>query len=249
VRVQSNAPLEPVAGGRITFTAPESGASAVLSATTITLAADGLAQIDATANAIAGVYTAHASTAGAIPEALALTLANLPHVLSVSARWGTNGTYTFGEGAVLPWVGINRFELRFDQPFPGLEAKHLELAGLTRGNYLTGATVSVDASGQTATIQLATDRIIGSASWDAVAPRLGDRLRLTFGAFSRNLAVLPGDYNRDGVVNAADLVGVRNEYLGLALASIFGDLDGDGDTDLTDYTIMHRRAGWRLPPP
>jgi hypothetical protein len=63
-----------VAGGLITFTAPSSGASAVLSGNPATIGSDGKASITATANATPGTYTVSASATGiTTPAKLSLT--------------------------------------------------------------------------------------------------------------------------------------------------------------------------------
>jgi hypothetical protein len=61
--------------------------------------------------------------------------------------------------------------------------------------------------------------------------------------------VLPGDFNDDGVVNSQDLVGVRNEWLGIggATYTIFGDLNGDGVVNVTDYNDVRAELGTSLP--
>jgi hypothetical protein len=65
---------EPIAGGIITFTAPSQGASAILSATTVTIDASGAAQVNATANSIGGSYVVIASAGGsAAPANFVLT--------------------------------------------------------------------------------------------------------------------------------------------------------------------------------
>ena len=81
-----------------------------------------------------------------------------------------------------------------------------------------------------------------------------DRVTLTIGntdiaTFTRRLDVLPGDFNDDGVVNAQDAVGVRNEYLFLNGASptTFGDINGDGTVDINDFNAVRRFLGARLP--
>jgi hypothetical protein len=66
--------------------------------------------------------------------------------------------------------------------------------------------------------------------------------------FNRRLDVLPGDFNDDGVVNSQDMVGVRNEILGLAPVTIFGDINGDGKVDINDYNAVRARLGSTLPP-
>jgi hypothetical protein len=70
----SSAAGEPVAGGVVTFTAPGSGASAILSATTATLNSSGQASVTAKANGTAGSYTVNASAGGAnAPAGFSLT--------------------------------------------------------------------------------------------------------------------------------------------------------------------------------
>jgi uncharacterized protein YhjY with autotransporter beta-barrel domain len=54
----------PVNGVTITFTAPNSGASATLSSSTATTNSSGIASVDATANAVTGSYTISASVSG-----------------------------------------------------------------------------------------------------------------------------------------------------------------------------------------
>ena len=73
--VTANNPLEPVAGGIVTFSAPASGASANLSTSSpVTIGSNGQASVTATANAIGGQYTVSASTAGAAaPASFVLT--------------------------------------------------------------------------------------------------------------------------------------------------------------------------------
>jgi hypothetical protein len=64
VVVKANDPNEPVAGGVISFAAPSSGASAVLSGDTATIGTDGLASVTATANSSVGSYKVAASITG-----------------------------------------------------------------------------------------------------------------------------------------------------------------------------------------
>jgi hypothetical protein len=71
----------------VTFTAPASGASASLSATTVVTGRDGAASVSATANATLGTYSVSAQTAGvATPTAFALT--NAPVAIPVLSPLG-----------------------------------------------------------------------------------------------------------------------------------------------------------------
>jgi hypothetical protein len=78
---------EPVAGGRVTFTAPTTGASAVVNPNPATIGADGRASVNAVANGLAGSYvvTAQATDAGSV--VIPLTNVAIPTVLAVQ-RFG-----------------------------------------------------------------------------------------------------------------------------------------------------------------
>jgi hypothetical protein len=64
VTVTANNPVEPVAGGVVTFKAPASGASAVLKGSPATIGSNGQASVTATANDASGTYTVTASAGG-----------------------------------------------------------------------------------------------------------------------------------------------------------------------------------------
>ena len=94
VIVTANNPLEPVAGGIVTFSAPASGASASLSTTSpVTIGSNGQASVTATANAIGGQYTVSASTAGAAAPA-SFVLTN--QFLSQTINFGPLAGQTYG---------------------------------------------------------------------------------------------------------------------------------------------------------
>jgi hypothetical protein len=75
---------EPVGGGVVKFTAPSSGASAVLSATRVKLNGSGQASVTATANSVAGSYKVVVSAGGANAKS-SFTLTNLAHAATLSA--------------------------------------------------------------------------------------------------------------------------------------------------------------------
>lgn len=71
VAVTPIAPLDPTTGGQISFTAPATGASALLSGSVIPIGSGGTASITASANGTAGSYSVIANTlAGAAPFSL-----------------------------------------------------------------------------------------------------------------------------------------------------------------------------------
>ncbi len=104
VIVTANNPIEPVAGGTVTFTAPSSGASAVLEAGTVTLGADGSASVVAADNSIAGSYTVTASTAPADSVSFSLTNLVSPPVTTYTVSSTGGGFSGSGTSGTLPYV-------------------------------------------------------------------------------------------------------------------------------------------------
>ncbi len=93
VSVAANDPIEPVAGGFVTFTAPSDGASATLSAATATIGTDGQASVSATANGTAGDYAVTVLAAGAMsPASFILTNLIQPVFSGLSDQTITYGT-------------------------------------------------------------------------------------------------------------------------------------------------------------
>ncbi len=95
---------EPVAGGRVTFTAAPSaaGASAGLSASVVTIAADGSASVTATANPTAGTSQVTATTGTATVAAASFSLINtLAPTLLTPATFGDNPYSTSLRGVVV----------------------------------------------------------------------------------------------------------------------------------------------------
>ncbi len=102
--------------------------------------------------------------------------------------------------------------------------------------------VTVSGSGTSYTITLA--RSIDAA----------DRLTITIvnpgiSLFNRRLDVLPGDVNDDGVVNAQDMVLIRNAIQKPADPLMIGwfDVNGSGKVDTLDYSVARKKLGSHLP--
>jgi Dockerin type I domain len=142
-----------------------------------------------------------------------------------------------GRNTDLPWLGIDQLQITLGQA-QTLTPTDVTVASAMGVNY---GPVTVSGSGTSYTITLA--QPIDAA----------DRVTITIvnpgiSLFNRRVDVLPGDFNDDGLVNSQDLVGVRNEILGVAPVTIFGDLNGDGMVDINDYNAVRQRIGTTLPP-
>ena len=90
--LRATSAFEPVTGGIVTFTAPASGASALLVGSPATVAANGSISVTATANGTAGPYVVTAIAAGA--PSITFGLTNLPTLSGISPASGaTSGDY------------------------------------------------------------------------------------------------------------------------------------------------------------
>jgi hypothetical protein len=99
IHVTSNDPGVPLTGAVITFSAPQSGASATLGAATATLDVNGNAQVSASANITPGSYSVTAS-AGAAPSTDGVfSLTNSPAVAPTVTTNPTNDTINSGRNA------------------------------------------------------------------------------------------------------------------------------------------------------
>ena len=79
---------------------------------------------------------------------------------------------------------------------------------------------------------------------------LADRVTFTIAnaniaTFTRRLSVLPGDFNDDGSVTSADMLGVY--YATSAPYNVFADINGDGTVDINDVKATRQRGGTTLP--
>jgi Bacterial Ig domain/Dockerin type I domain len=170
-------------------------------------------------------------------------------VTAVSADWGTSGTIALqtaadglrllpaGRNTDLPWSGINKLQITLSQA-ESLSPSDVSVTGITVANY---GPVTISGSGTNYTITF------------AQAITTADRVTVTIGnagiaTYTRRLDVLPGDVNDDGVVNAQDLALVHNDFNSIgAVFNIFDDIDGSGVVDITDYSLVGRFVGKKLP--
>jgi uncharacterized repeat protein (TIGR03803 family) len=107
----TNSNGSPVSGATVTFTAPSSGASAMLSSATATTNSNGIASVTAAANWIAGIspYQVSASVAGASAPAT-FSMTNLQETTSLSVAVnpspGTTGASLTATATIVPEYAI-----------------------------------------------------------------------------------------------------------------------------------------------
>jgi hypothetical protein len=171
-----------------------------------------------------------------------------PYVASFVASWGTqtaplnlaaDGLRLLPEGRKtdLPWLNVNQLTITLSTAVT-LSASDVSVSSTSGTNY---GPVTVSGSGTSYTITLG--QRITKADRLTIKLNLAGMVSPTF-----ELDVVPGDYNDDGGVNSQDMVGVRNEMLGMmgALPTLFGDINGDGKVDINDYTAVRQRIGSHL---
>ena len=197
-------------------------------------------------NQYRAVFTNAAGSA--TTNAATLTVQQATISPTVDVAWGTAGTATLqtnGDGlrllpdtrnTDLPWLGIKKLTSTLNSA-EALSPTDVSVTGLAVANY---GQVTLSGSGTTYTITL------------AQAINVADRVTVTIGnasiaTFTRRLDVLPGDVSDDGVVNSQDAVLVRNIIVGIAPATTFSDIDGNGVVDMSDYNLVHNRAATHLP--
>jgi hypothetical protein len=143
-----------------------------------------------------------------------------------------------GRATDIPWLGINQLPITLSQAY-ALTAADVFISSAFGVNY---GPVTVSGSGTNYIINLA--QPINAAD---LVTLIVDNPGVS--VFYRQLDVLPGDFNDDGVVNSQDLAGIRNEWLGVggAKPTIFGDINGDGLVNVLDYNAERLLIGTSLP--
>ena len=184
------------------------------------------------------------------------TLTVHPKVLDVQVEWGSRSMSILGLTRDLPFVGIKVIDAVFSDDV------EVDSLSLNLKNQLFPSQTYVVKSFEY-------DPKTYTARWTLFQPIDGDRPLLTLDSdgattdghngirvnpdiyirpFFRQFAVLPGDFNGDGVVNSQDLVGVRNQINGTGDPKLFGwaDFDGNNTVNLDDYGLIRKRIGRHL---
>jgi hypothetical protein len=171
-----------------------------------------------------------------------------PYVSSFVASWGSQAAplkaaadglrlLPASRKTDLPWLDIKTLTISISTA-EALTPDDLTVTSARGTDY--GATLS--GSGTSYTITLKTP--ITQADRVTIQLNLGGLVAPTF-----ELDVLPGDVNDDGIVNAQDMVLIRNAIQKPSDPLMIGwfDVDGSGKVDTLDYTAARNKLGSRLP--
>jgi uncharacterized repeat protein (TIGR01451 family) len=165
----------PVAGATVTFTAPASGASAAVTASTTT-AANGQASTPATANSVAGSYAVTAASAGltsvtfsltnlAGPAAALTLIAPTTRTATVGASFGTlTAEVTDAQGNVVPGVTVT-----FTAPSSGASATLSAITAVSGASATSSAILAVTGADGRASITATANTVSGAYPITAAA--------------------------------------------------------------------------------
>lgn len=149
---------DPVSGVTVTFAAPASGASAVLSATTVATDGGGFASITATANTIAGSYTVSASVDGVDAPAIFSLTNTAGAVAATIAAQGDGQSAPVNTAFPEPLVVLATDA--FGNPVEGVEAD-FSAPGTGASALLSASSALTDANGL-AQVQATANGIVGA---------------------------------------------------------------------------------------
>lgn len=153
---------------------------------------------------------------------------------------------------VLPWANIDQLAVHFNRPV-SLTEQSLRMTGanlpavqsFTYDWFQRVATWSFAGSLAPGRYHVELMDVVGADSPDPAVP-----------AVVRDFSVLPADTDRNGRVNATDLVKVRNRVgrsitqpgTGPTAYDVFSDINGDATINATDLVLTRNRVGSVIPP-
>jgi hypothetical protein len=176
------------------------------------------------------------------------TLTVKPKVMDATVEFGGKSMSLLGLARDLPFINIRAIDVVFSDDV-AVDRSMLTLTGVNVPTYGFSG-FSYDPAAHKATWSLpgaiGVDRLMLALSGESAPPVSGSGPNIGADPFSNAFAVLPGDVSGDCVVTSNDLVLVRNQILA-GTYSIWDDIDGNGVVDITDYTIVRKRIGTRLP--
>jgi hypothetical protein len=207
---------------------------------TATINATGLA----TAVAV-GSTNIGASLIGITSNSFSLTVSqpqtNAPVVVSYSVLFGSQSYNLIGTARNrLPWQ-ITGIRVAFSAP---IASGNINSLGGTTATAFSGlGTDTLTWTFNPLTVGSVVTTLSGSGA-NALLDAAGNPLGNGAG-FTQSLKVLWGDFNDDGYVTAADMVGVNNAAVGIY--NVFADENGDGVVSVSDVQTVRSRLGTSLP--
>lgn len=162
-----------------------------------------------------------------------------PTVLQYRVLFGTKGYNLLGSTRFdLPWM-ITGIQALFSKSMTS--GNSASLTGLTPTGFSGLGTNTLTWAFSPLTLGQFVTNLQGTGS-NALKDNLGNPL--SSGGFQQSFRVLYGDYNADGVISSADLVGVNNDTI--KPYDLFADIDGDGLITSLDVLLVRSRNGRRL---
>jgi hypothetical protein len=171
-----------------------------------------------------------------------------PVVDDILVKWGNESMSLLSLSRDLPFSTINKFTVEFsddvDISGTGLTLTSTVTGGPTYSPSLMGSGTGVTTATWSLPTAIGVDRLMLALETMNITSVSGS-LSL-YGTTSKAFSVLPGDFNGDGVVSAADMTGVIGE-VGQTY-DVWADLDGSGTVDSNDAKIARSKIGTKLPP-
>jgi Bacterial Ig-like domain (group 3)/Dockerin type I domain len=233
----------PVPSASVTFAGPATGPGVSFTSTNpATTSASGLASVSVSANGTSGGPYNVTATVGSLPTSPGFSLTNnavtVPQVVSYSVDFGVESYNLIGASRTthLPW-SIAGITVVFSEPIA--TATTASLGGISATSLSGVGTTTLTWTFSAITNATLATTLAGSGA-NAIKDGNGNPLAGGSG-FSQGFSVLYGDFNGDGVVTAADLLGVtaatKQPY------NIFADINGDGVVNTADATIVKAQEG------
>ncbi|MHB1426411.1 MAG: choice-of-anchor Q domain-containing protein [Gemmataceae bacterium] len=233
VTVSAKDGIDPVAGGQLTFMSPTSGASAALTpGNTVTIAADGMATVNATANGTVGSYQITAYTAGvSAPAAFALT--NEGTVITPN-----NATITFGATSVALKATITSGGV-------GVAEGTVTFTVLQNGNLIGKATAtsSFDSNGNVS-VSYALPAGLNAGSYTIEADYSDNSLNFAAASGQASLTITPAPLT----ITVNDATMIQGEVLPTFAVSYSGFVLGEGPGVLGGTLTFSTTATSSSPP-
>ena len=177
-----------------------------------------------------------------------------PEVVDVRIDWGTQSMSLLNLNRDLPFVDIKAIDIIFNENVSvtqgDLAVSTLINSGKTynfTGFFYNAATFDAKWTLPSAigvdSLMMALDGHHSTSGTDGVHVPPG----IYLGDYTQKFKVLPGDVNGDGVVNSQDIAAVQGQILGVISTTVWADVDGNGEVDITDYNDVRKWLGFKLP--